>query len=408
MIRISQIDSEFSIYKNNIVVLLRKDEINDNLFRLLKYNKVTPKYICDPNKQHWGKVVRNMPVISPKQLNLMVKEQKKTKNKGIVVQVVSNKIENTLIEKILSYGVKSVISYNEAYHILNYLNKLDYMGKSSNSIKIYEPLTKQYRILNNSRNLFNYFCNKIYLKQYLLICSIQKTGDITLKETFKFNNIPSKFVAHTPEALNKKIAESFGKKIKVITGVRDPISQNLSFLYQHISNIFSSDFSYHLNLNSEEFFKNGGDAQILFDLGFGKAKGFNNLEPYSDNFTYLGDFMTRFKNNIIDLSQFPFDKEKGYTIVREGHIEVFVYQLEKLNDIAKEMSDWIGQTQFDKWVVANEASNKWIADSYNQAKKEITFSQEYFDRCYNDPWVQHFYSQEDIEKFKEKWRPHIK
>lgn len=117
--------------------------------------------------------------------------------------------------------------------------------------------------------------------------------------------------------------------------------------------------------------------------------------------------MDVFNSNIINLYNHSFNTEQGYDIIKEGNIEVFVYQLEKLNDIAPQMSDWIGQTSFDEWINGNEASGKWINDFYKQAQKEIKFSQEFFDSCYNAEWVQHFYSQEDIEKFKERWRPHI-
>lgn len=103
---------------------------------------------------------------------------------------------------------------------------------------------------------------------------------------------------------------------------------------------------------------------------------------------------------------YPFDKEKGYTIIKEGNIEVFVYQLEKLNDVFLELSDWVG-VPFEKMVNANKAEDKWVGESYKQACKEIEITQEYFDRCYNEPYVKHFYSDEDIEKFKERWRSHI-
>lgn len=77
-----------------------------------------------------------------------------------------------------------------------------------------------------------------------------------------------------------------------------------------------------------------------------------------------------------------------------------------MNDIAKEISEFVGG-DFVKWEMANVAADKWVADSYKQAQKEIKFSQEYFDKCFDEPYVKHFYSDEDIEKFKTRWRTHI-
>lgn len=39
---------------------------------------------------------------------------------------------------------------------------------------------------------------------------------------------------------------------------------------------------------------------------------------------------------------------------------------------------------------------------------QIAITQESYDYCYEDLYVKHFYSDEDIEKFKEKWKAHIK
>lgn len=118
----------------------------------------------------------------------------------------------------------------------------------------------------------------------------------------------------------------------------------------------------------------------------------------------MNSFFDAFNQNIFNLYEHSFDKEKGYSIMKKGNVEVFVYQLEKLNTIAKEMSDWIDQTPFENWTIKNDASSKWISEYYKQVKKEVKIPNRLFDICYDAPWVKHFYSESDIEKFKYSWR----
>ncbi len=63
---------------------------------------------------------------------------------------------------------------------------------------------------------------------------------------------------------------------------------------------------------------------------------------------------------------------------------------------------------FESLLNDNVGEDKWYGDSYKQAKKELIISQEYFDAAFNEPYVKHFYSEADIEKFKAQWRPHIR
>ena len=46
---------------------------------------------------------------------------------------------------------------------------------------------------------------------------------------------------------------------------------------------------------------------------------------------------------------------------------------------------------------------------HKNKKGEIVYMtpEEYFEKCYNEPYVKHFYSDDDINKFKEKWEKHI-
>lgn len=292
-----------------------------------------------------------------------------------------------------SIGIDTIISYNEAAIVLQYKIK-SYIIKNNPSLK--EDYNNN---RDNNKFALRYQANEFvfdysYLNQFLFICMMGKTGDNTLKSTFSKNQITSCLIPHSPYALNKEFLLSLNKKIKITTAVRDPLSICISGLYEGFALPYFTNVIFSYNLTEKPLFEDCGDVQKIFD----------ERTNYNDNAKNpISGFMENFSQYVTDLSKYEFDKDKGYTIVKEGNLEIFVYQLEKMNDIVKEMSDWIGETPFDEWTISNDASSKWIADSYKQAQKELKFSKEFFDRCYNNSWVEHFYSKEDIEKFKARW-----
>lgn len=308
-----------------------------------------------------------VPIIAPLELLKFVKFDN---NYLVVVPIESNDYKNK-INNVRQLGVNNVIS--------------------SICLKSHNRIT--YESLNSIAEFGKIDCA-------LILCSLPKTGNISVSATMLENDIAFIGLSHD----SNRFMDYFKKykTVKIITAIREPIIQNLSELYQEISasyenstmNTMKSKFN-----SKEEFFSNFNNLNWLFK---------NTMMNYYTEKTAISRFMDDFSDNIINLSKHYFDKEKSYSIIKEENIEVFVYQLEKLNSIAEIISSWIGQNTFNKWTIANEASSKYISDSYNKAKKEIEITQKYFDKCYSDPWVKHFYSQSDIEKFKSRWKPHIK
>lgn len=98
MIRISQIDDEFSIYKENTVVLLGIGHGTRAIFDLFKYHKIDINYICDNNKENFGKILEGIPVISPAHLQQLAQSENNQMSGGgllckllcIILIVISN------------------------------------------------------------------------------------------------------------------------------------------------------------------------------------------------------------------------------------------------------------------------------------------------------------------------------
>ncbi|MFI3326637.1 MAG: putative capsular polysaccharide synthesis family protein [Clostridia bacterium] len=330
----------------------------------------------------------------------------------------------TIVEKC---GVEvSDITIGEILNSFSYLALFKCVNNFYNNI--YLKVKCIFNEIQDTKFLEKYYKYKDNTDTPIFICSPTKTGDFTLINTFDIVNsrdvnqykINHLNVWHVSKKININFIKKTNYKIKILVGLRDPISQNLSDFYQKISETgvdetwISGEIMEKSNIKKREIFEKyrillsekNINIQILWNLYV--LRYVYSLKTIDARLQRsIQFFVHKFQENILDITKYPFNKEEGYTIIKEENIEIFVYQLEKLNNLVPELSKWV-DVPFTELVRGNETSDKWIADSYRQAQKEIEITQEYFDKCYNEPYVQHCYSQEDIEKFKERWRMHIK
>lgn len=160
----------------------------------------------------------------------------------------------------------------------------------------------------------------------------------------------------------------------------------------------------------EEFWKGGGDVEAIFNKYFIMSPAENQC-VYSMflnevGYDYGGPefFEKQLKGYFdIDVYEYPFDKEAGYTIIHKGNVNVMIYQMERMNDLEKQFADFYAYGDEFALLKHNDADRKWYHDSYKKAQKEIKFDREYFLECYEGKYMRHFYSDEDIERFKQKW-----
>ncbi len=417
MIKITKIDKDLSIYKKNKVIIWNATNLGIAMLNYLKEFNIEVYAFCDSNYNLWDTLVESVPVISPFKLAALVRN-----NENTVVQLTLENAEEERKVLVLLHeiGATNYISRAEALGILSFI-KLSELNLNYASMFENAQLWGDYVIFHYKRQqLISIVGPK---KPDVLLCLPPKTGDWTVINTLSSNNISVTNLDHTATVFAKEFYESSNQPVKLITAIREPIIQNLSIAYEIISGLSIGPFveaiySRYLghgydNLEWLKKYKNallkdGGNAQEFFDL-FLEAIGVNGGEKCTAHKNRPWDiqsFIVDFQKNIVDFLAYPFDKEKGYSIVKEGNIEVFVYQLEKLDDLIPELSNWVG-VNFANLINSNISENKWIGASYKKAKSEIKISKNYFEKCFSEPYVKHCYSERDIQKFKDKWYKHI-
>lgn len=446
MLKIQRLSNEDMLYyKEKKIVLYGEFNIVRQIYKILKRFNVEIVGVClENNKRYHYARLLGMPVIEMTKL-----ERQNNEKSGLIIQYCFQEQDKNESCKINTLSEKINIEKSEidSMQLLNSFLAAVVLDSLNNDFK-YMINMIWWKIKCKRKWDIEIFMRKIRCREMPVIILLpMKTADHSLTRTFATINKANSFsktdilrlikenifinnsenqiefinIWHNSKLFNKQ-SNKKGNPIKVITAIREPISQNLSFFFQtllfderklldwilgELENEGFSGRKEKLKQMEKLFIQNGDDIEKLFEAAIGRfvyndIKKINSIHARS-----LQMFLSEFSENVVDILSYPFDIQKGFTIVREKNIEVFVYQLEKLNEIVPNLSAWLG-VPFYKLVNENIASDKWVGACYKQALNEISISQEYFDRCFSEAYVQHCYSQEDIEKFKARWRPHIK
>jgi hypothetical protein len=218
---------------------------------------------------------------------------------------------------------------------------------------------------------------------------------IDLTQSYYFatieHSLTAKYLSDHIETIKSK------DKIRIIAGVRDPIARNISWFFQIID--CESAFS--------QFFRKFKAGLITIDdmvncfwsqkFVFGQQFDWFELELKS----VFG----------IDIKEIDFPKEKGYTIVNfpDKKIELLLFKLEKFDSCLPEMiQDFFGIEKLDYQKMKLIAGDSEHHQIYENFKNRLTFTDEYLDQIYEQELIRHFYTDQEINEFKQQWSGKIK
>jgi hypothetical protein len=160
-----------------------------------------------------------------------------------------------------------------------------------------------------------------------------------------------------------------GELVKIVTGVREPLARNISAYFQTMPDDFVS--SDPIENTHREFLAYGAHyAPLLwFDLELNRHFG-------------------------VDVYDHKFDKEQGYTVIREAGIEVFVYRIENLDNAIVALGDFLGRPGA-RLRISNKASDKPIATTYQAFCNTFVPPDGLRSDLYESRYFRHFYEDRD-------------
>ena len=103
----------------------------------------------------------------------------------------------------------------------------------------------------------------------------------------------------------------------------------------------------------------------------------------------------------IDLLSQPFDQARGYSILRDQNIDILLYRGDHLHSILAPMLQTLFQ---DERLTPNEPLTDYRHQAtYADIAGGIIFDQPFLEGLYNRSMVRHFYTDNEIQTFVERW-----
>lgn len=194
--------------------------------------------------------------------------------------------------------------------------------------------------------------------------------------------------------MRRKLTNQSGPRKKIVSLVRDPVSQMIA-------------------TTMSEFVENNPgveDQNIKFD-----AQGLPALhEFFAKRLEYEYDFIAPWFNTEIynlfgiNVLVMPFSRERGYAIFEGRHADLLLIRTEDLNRCSREAFATFLNLEDFELIGVNRAEDKGLnyARAYSEFKKTVALSDELLDKLYSIEWVRYFYSEEEIESFRLRWKNH--
>lgn len=205
---------------------------------------------------------------------------------------------------------------------------------------------------------------------------IHRFSDVYIHEKKKKN-----IVLKTIDKALLKLALISGKKIKVICGFRDPVGRNISMFFHTFDGTYPD-----MDMKSMSFI----EIQAMFESVF----------PDTSSLEW---FDKEIKSNLgIDIFEGDFDQESGYTIIEHGNLEIFIYKLEKLNDLEAEIAGFLDMPDY-KLINSNITPDKGEYTKYHSFKSRYRLPKSKVDQIYSSKAVKFFYSESEIHQLRNRW-----
>ncbi len=207
------------------------------------------------------------------------------------------------------------------------------------------------------------------------------------------------WVEHLPESrrpLNVRVSERVARHLmeeglnrrnwKLVSVFREPVARNVSVFFLSIDAFVE---------NFQERYRRGDiDTEELLTTFLEKFPHNQPLEWFDDEIREV------FGMNVFD---YPFSKERGYETIRSDNVHLLLIKLEQLGDCYQiafqEFLDVTVAGLKNTHVTELDPSKPMYADFV----KNTVFPDDYLDQMYKSAFAKHFYTEQEISRFRQKW-----
>lgn len=417
-----EVIDKWYLFRDKTFILYGASSNGRKAYGLLKNFNINIEFFCDGDNKKWGKSICELPIITLEQLKILMKNSNymiiisSVKNIEIKDQLKDIGIDENRITTALSVSLGIFYYYNEQESNTNdniYFKNLYINWKKRMRLSIETEVdyitAKAWEILcmHNSITIFqNTKVGSTSIVEGLINAGIVAQHPHTLR-----------YIPWLMDKRKKEIYDyminycKYNKKTKIITLVREPISRDLSLLFQSIKYLYCMDNNF--TQKSNDCFLDRIRKNMEYYINF-KESDWSRYDRIDTTFisyqasTHYGcqfDWYDRELKEIfeIDIFKYPFDKDKGYTIIKKENIEVLVMKFEKLKELEHIIADFTDALNF-RLPQANNGKLKSYALLYEEVKNNLIIPKSVINLYYeNNPRMDHFYTEQEKQKFLKKW-----
>ncbi len=170
------------------------------------------------------------------------------------------------------------------------------------------------------------------------------------------------------------------KSGKIICLVRDPVAKAIAAMWECV--------------NEVERYSREVDFQEI-------ERYFLSKNLAEEEFKWFDEQMKKYFQ--IDVFQYPFDQEKGYSIIKKENIELLLMKLEKLNELEEVIGEFLSMKGF-RLYNTNIGLKKAYRFAIQEYKETVNISQEQLEDVYiRNARMQHFYTEKERHELYLKW-----
>lgn len=213
---------------------------------------------------------------------------------------------------------------------------------------------------------------------------------------------------------------NFLSRLKIITGVREPISYLVSAYFENYENFFSyyverkygsltfNNIKRHFLGCLDTYMEVVQQERDINDVNF-KQVCRNNKEADLRNFLFLCRWpliwFDREMKQIFgfDIYSNKFDKTTYHNIYETDEIPILVIRQEDFGKVAeKQIAEFINDPRF-RIINRNAAKDKSYSELYQSFCSSITIPKEFIDYQYSSQYAKYFYTNDELKRFTDQW-----
>ncbi len=202
----------------------------------------------------------------------------------------------------------------------------------------------------------------------------------------KEKNLPLTLQLKQSKELRKHLDSQERPHLKIITVVREPISQQISAFFQNLERLYSHLLDPDGNCREDKI--KGHLKKII--LG-GNLQA---LQWFDRELKYALD---------LDVYEYEFNQVTGYQILKKNNINVLILRLESSDVWSQAIVKFLKLPNDLNILSSNIGSNKKSGKVYKKLIQEIKFTKSDIQKIYSSKYCKHFYPPYMIEQFINKW-----